>query len=527
VVAPASGLLALQRAAGNRAVSGVVQRVVQKPNKTVLNPKASHQKWAALTPQKRTQAYRMMNDFYRVYRFTDANHFYNYLAGLGPPPLKVKEYWRRQANPTATGTATGAKDPFFEEHDVEAAGGFGVTDKTVGLGGAPRHVFLETKKHASNWASFVELHHEGVVKRLQDAGKYKGKTQARIEALYAECLQHADVMDQQEVGSGDTLVMSTDGAVWSAVRIEQAVNKMWKRVAKRLGQPRGVYAQAVLPRWGQLHQGMGTSVGVVFRGDVKQSIVAGSKAETAQFMPPWLEELRQRITMEAKSQYIEGHLLNDHLGGTATAYNIVPLTEQANHAHLNLVETHVKLKVLQMLDEQALGRHGKSPVFDPISRVEYRVEADYAGWHQRANTKKWIDVYNFLKAVIALLPTVKAKYTGAMKVKKFHDKLLGGSFMPHVVNGHLLNYADTWGVLQEAMNVVAWDRNATTLEEALDRIDVISDVWLAEEKYAPVALDCNAKTVRASGDEDDDGKVTGVRIPNQIGLIRFAAPVRE
>ncbi len=487
---------------------------------------ANRAEWKGLSAEKRVQAYRMMNDYYRVYFFRDANHFYVYLDGA-EAPTDVKEYHRRQTKATATGARTGKKDPLYGFHDLDASGGFAVEEKTAGLGGAPHHRFLETEKHRSNWASFVEVHHDGVVAKLDAAGKYTGAVKDEIQKLYVEAIKQADVMDKQEVRTNEQLKLSKMSNVWAGVAVEQCVNEMWEILSKELGQPRGSYAEAVLPRWGQLNNGMGTKVSAVFRSDVKQSIVVGSAAKTALFSPPWLEELRHRITMDARSLYVEGHLLNDHLGGSAAAYNLVPLTINANSIHLAAVENVVKNKVLQMLDEQALGRHGKSPLFNPINRIEYSVEADYSGFPRRQNTEKWIVAYNFLKHVIAALPAIDASYGGAMFVNDFRQLLTGGRFMPTVVDGKLLNYDETWRALQDPMNVVAWDRTTTSLDEALRRIDVISDVWLAEEKYVPVALICNSKTVLQDGSGDADGAISDAKVSNTIGHIDFHAPVRE
>ncbi len=48
---------------------------------------------------------------------------------------------------------------------------------------------------------------------------------------------------------------------------------------------------------------------------------------------------------DKKTKYIKGHLLNDHIGGPARAYNLFPITEQANNDHLVFMEKYVKAEV--------------------------------------------------------------------------------------------------------------------------------------------------------------------------------------
>jgi hypothetical protein len=536
---PAAAVLELQRGAGNHAVARAVaeqpgrllQRSLRKTDGTALNPKQSHVAWAKLTPEQRTLGLRLVNDKYKVYEFTDMQALYAVLTGAHPVPDPVESYWKKSGDPTAAGTGTGAQDPLLGYHTAEATGGLNVTEVTKPQR-APRHKFGETSPHKSNWASFVELHYHGAWKKLQDAGKYTGTAKATLDKLRARAIANADVMDKQEVREDEQLSMSSRGGVMSGVHVEDRVNEMWDLVATELKKPRATFARAALPRWGQLKQGMGTRVDATFVSGANQSVVAGSAADTDLFYPPWLVQIGRRLNVHARSLYVEGHLLNDNLGGPAAPYNIVPLTDNANKVHLGLVESYVKAKVLQMLDEEALGSHGMSPSLNPITTITYSVEAKYDAFPRRTNTQRWINAYNLLLAITELLPTIKPPkglkaFDAKMSVKEFRDHLFGGSFMPHAAKGTTLNYKDTWGVLQDAMNVVAFDRASTTLEAALKQMDAVSDVWLDEEKYVPTKLVCNAKTVRADGDEDEDGSLKDKEVENQIGLISFPEWTRD
>lgn len=80
-----------------------------------------------------------------------------------------------------------------------------------------------------------------------------------------------------------------------------------------------------------------------------------------------------------KEKYIKGHLLNDHVGGQGQAYNLFPITADANAKHLSFVEKYVKAQVaagyavgyevkVTHQSPVALGWGGSSP---------YKIDADF------------------------------------------------------------------------------------------------------------------------------------------------------
>lgn len=516
-------LQALQHAAGNRAVTHLLQRVVRDTAGKQIDPKRSVKRWAALTPDQRTWAYRMVNDVYRLYEFDDAADLFDVLEGAKPDPGAKKDHWRKSGSSKTTGAPLGVQDPLFEHHTRKATGGLLVKRQQTGFG-APIHVFGATSKHVSNWASFVDLHHDGARKKLEKAGKFVNPAEAELTKLHAEAIVHADVMDKQEVTEGEQLTLSSRDAVWAGVAVEQAVNAMWKLVARELATSRKSYAKARLPRWGQLQKGgMGTSVSATFRADGRQSVVAGSGADKEQFKPPWLVELDRRVDgVSLKSTYILGHLLNDNLGGPSAPYNIVPLTSNANGVHLNIVETVVKKKVLQMYDQMGSVH---SPPRDPITEVTYGVTANYDGHPRRPHTNGWVDAYNFLLHITQQMKG-QGGFKRSMSVGAFHNVLMLGTFSAFTVDGVNMTLNDAWAArLKPFMDVVAYDRLGTTVAQALERIDVISDVWLKEEELVPTKLLCHSTTMRGD-DEDADGTLANVPIVNDIASFRMIEPVR-
>ncbi len=54
------------------------------------------------------------------------------------------------------------------------------------------------------------------------------------------------------------------------------------------------------------------------------------------------QELYDTLNASYGNQYVRGHLLNDNVGGLGVAENLFPLTDSANHAHLEQSETMVK-----------------------------------------------------------------------------------------------------------------------------------------------------------------------------------------
>lgn len=55
--------------------------------------------------------------------------------------------------------------------------------------------------------------------------------------------------------------------------------------------------------------------------------------------------LVQRRNMENRSFYVQGHLLNEELGGPGESKNLTPITQSANSEHLHAIEKKVKAAV--------------------------------------------------------------------------------------------------------------------------------------------------------------------------------------
>ncbi|MCF6407575.1 hypothetical protein L3C95_32835 [Chitinophaga filiformis] len=505
--------------AGNVAV---VQRVLRKDGGGLMNPKMSGPTWNALTEKQQTRALRLMHDPYRAYYFKDYKHFLNYMNGKAEP-TKEKAHLRKQGGGTHT-SPYGLEDVFVDNHAEDATGGLTITRPTGILGFQNAYQFGDTLSHKSNWANFVETHYDGAQSKLEKAGLWKGQPRTDMKALYEKGLKFAEKMDHQFVDKNTSLRMSDANNVWAGVAVEQCVNEMWDLVARETTVSRDTLAQAILPRWGALHKGMGTRVTATFHGDQKQSVVTGSKADKTQFRPPWLERLDKRIATTG-SYYIEGHLLNDNLGGPAAPYNIVPLTSDANHIHLYLVETFVKKKVLEMIWEQKSQGLGFSPILNPIKTISYDVRADFSGHPRREATQKWIDVFNFLNALIGSLPAIK----GSTTVAAFRNNLTLGNYMPHTVKGLQLNDLQAWALLQPAVNFFIpnyTDRATVTLQQLLDRVDAVSDVFIEEEESVPNKIICNSETKRQNGNTDNDGQLNNYAVVNDIQRLSFISGVR-
>lgn len=506
----------------------VIQRVLLKDSGGTLNPRLSNVKWNLLTEEQKTKAVRLTNDHYYAYYFRDYDHFFNYMAGT-EDPTNTQGRWRKQGGGTNT-KPFGEQDPFADHHDETGGGGFGLDSQhPFTFGGSPLK-FKETASHESNWANFVEMHFNSAMKKLMGAGKWGGPAKQKLFAYYEKAIKHAERMDHQFVKKDTTMATSTTGDIWSGVMIEDNVNAMRTLVKEETGTPKSTMGKAILPKWGALHNGMGSSVKATFHGAKNQSIAVGSKADKKMFQPHWLKQLDQRVGTTNTSYYIEGHLLNDNLGGPAAPYNIVPLTEDANATHLHLVETYVKRKVLDMLWEKKSQGMGFSPLANPIDVVRYDVTADFSKHPRRKATDDWIDAYNFLKHVIDKLPTIKAKYDDKRKVSKFRDDLNAGNYMPHNVDGKSLNYASCWMPLQWAINFVIpipSDRQNVDLAELLRRFDLVSELFIKEEEYVPVKLTCNSETERKDGTKDGDGQMTNVPVVNDIQKISAVAGFRE
>jgi hypothetical protein len=130
-----------------------------------------------------------------------------------------------------------------------------------------------------------------------------------------------------------------------------------------------------------------------------------------------------------------------------------------------------------------------------------------------------------VNALIGSLPAIK----GSTTVAAFRNNLTMGNYMPHTVKGLQLNDLQAWALLQPAVNFLIpnyTDRANVTLQQLLDRIDAVSDVFIEEEESVPNKIICNSETKRKNGNTDNDGQLTNYEVVNDIQRLSFISGIR-
>ena len=143
-----------------------------------------------------------------------------------------------------------------------------------------------------------------------------------------------------------------------------------QRVISMFDLSHGPNPPEVPPVFGPLHDDCGSSVGAELYGKFgfisKGTGVGGSR-------PSWWpgQAGAPNVAPQTKNWFsnnmVQGHLLNDNLGGKGERQNLTPLTRQANSAHLHAAETEIKNAVLK---EDKIVQYEVNPDYTPISGAD-------------------------------------------------------------------------------------------------------------------------------------------------------------
>ena len=93
------------------------------------------------------------------------------------------------------------------------------------------------------------------------------------------------------------------------------------------------------------------------------------------------------------SKYIKGHLLNDNVGGPGYAFNLFPITADANAKHLSYVEKYIKAQISAgaIIDYYVEVAH-QNP---QQCGSQYAIDADFKiQWARRSITGKWLTTHD-------------------------------------------------------------------------------------------------------------------------------------
>lgn len=535
---PAGHLLRLQAAAGNAAVArGLaagrvpVQGLFVSPTGSSFNL-AGHAKTyysTTLTPAKRAAADRYRNDPYRVYTFATLLDAMKWVDGIGAP-LNVVEHPRPQQGGAAT-----AADPHPTAYDSRGYGGA----ETVTVPNSflmPVLGFAATKPHASNWAQFVEVQFAAIRQRCAVPGPIPATTAGWLDDFHRRALVHADRLDSLDPAEMAPAALATTNLALVHARkhlvgLVTHAGTQVEAYVQRVSPGLAVVAvpRAMAPVWGPLRaQGIGSSVQVVFSSDTEEAFAVGSKPDSASpstgpVTTPWRNVLHRRKSGDwSRTLFVQGHLLNDHLGGPGLEYNLVPLTNEGNEIHKATVEHFVKRKVLQMRREQQDAAAGHV-VGNPIASIRYEVTPTWPA-AQRGNTATWVGGRAALALVLAACrgAAAPAPYPTATTT---WTSLVTAVAQGTAPAAYLALLAPSgWELLRRMAATIQRPGESMTLDAMEQRFARVTDLWAFEDQHVPLGLTLTYETTRRDGTVDPDGKLN-TWIPNTIDQMPLEQPV--
>lgn len=318
-----------------------------------------------------------------------------------------------------------------------------------------------------------------------------------------------------------------------SVILEQALEGIWlvvlqaKQAALVAPLPRSDLPIPNLPRWGPVvSDGIGTWMHASFT--TTGTWAAGSSSSLATTPMPWVNgKLRRRRKRSDRTTtlYVQGHLLNDHLGGPALAYNLVPLaadatsqTNNANMHHFHSIENRAKSAVMEMLAARSVSKRAfknnapPSPSPTEITNVWYSVVAQFAGHPYRAAAYGDVQqAFNNLQFMRVQMLAQGLATAGATTIDAFIAGLRANSWG--------LQYS-FWTPIKDAVDAVVEpgiERTTVTIDQTLARLQDNDALWVYEDANVPSAIHVALRILRANGDVDSDDQVINNRLPSVAG----------
>ena len=322
----------------------------------------------------------MYNDMHerqnREYRFSDADQVHRYLLSNG-----ITDH--PEFNDLTRGRA---EDIFNDVTDSEA---FNATGASIYLS--------HTQKDMNNWQRFIQLHRNNALKLIPEGDKHE-KLRKEINQIYDRSLEYAQRLDRHEDFSSLTLTDSSGEAkllsghnteLSEPNEVKNAIDAMYEEAHKARSDIFLSSPSITVPRFGgTVSNGMGIWAFIEF--NVGNSFPEGSSASGSYTNLPWEGNLKKRRTPNNQNVYIRGHLLNDHLGGPAASYNLVPLVgvdvpgaPNSNAAHSSIVEGQARQAFKTLSEDEHDG--SASPTQRKYSGLRYFVGVDRFGGHDVSN----------------------------------------------------------------------------------------------------------------------------------------------
>jgi hypothetical protein len=387
--------------------------------------------------------------------------------------------------------------------DLMRGGAYDIFDDVVGneaFNKTGASAYLKyTQPDMNNWQRFMQLHRNNAL-QLVPSGDEHSDAREEIGTIYDDNLLYAAMLDHHEESEALTLTDSSsltgltgdETELSEPLEVKKAAEAMYAVSTKARGELFSRGPSVVVPRFGgNAPGGMGLWAYIAFqKGD---SFPEGSSASGSYTSLPWEAPLKKRRTPHNENVYIRGHLLNDHLGGPAASYNLVPLVgidvpgaPNSNDAHSSLVEGQARAAFKQISKEED---GSKSPTISLYSGLRYLVQVSSFGGHDVSQITTTLNLEK-LRAAVWLSMASNAenlnKPKAAITLTEFKAFLGNGSFEAEKQQ----RYVNNWTARAKPVFSTVWDTDNgdKPVEEILALIDDNIGLWNWEAVHLPKSL---------------------------------------
>jgi hypothetical protein len=194
---------------------------------------------------------------------------------------------------------------------------------------------------------------------------------------------HAAVIDISSVADG--------GETWDFEYIQKKSKKV----------PKTAIPESTPAQFKGLHAGaFGTGMNIDILSS-KPGKNQGSKPPASGKSSDLWQILVMRRNMESRSYYVQGHLLNENMGGPGSAENLAPITQTANSQHLNSIEKKVKTGIGQgkVYSYTVWAEYGRALNAQLIRMIDGEMQ-NLGAQAQTADTKVKISDLQLIKMII-------------------------------------------------------------------------------------------------------------------------------
>jgi hypothetical protein len=349
----------------------------------------------------------------------------------------------------------------------------------------------KTKPHRGNWREFVNAQY-GLINQKLLTKFTAAEIDIALGKHYQEALALANQLDDKSSRKAPTVdpltVDVSAGQLTAPKELQDRLNAMWNDVRKEVTPDA---PDVLVPEWGPMVTGgMGSWVRATYTRNA--TLPAGSAASGTKTVMPWMDDMLTHRGYDVSKNgtiYVRGHLLNDHLGGPATPFNLVPLTGEPTASSANANKTHEGS--VESMAKEAVARlyfHRDNPQLSPsgsdITKVEYHVEAKWPG-PTRASTAKVAAAAQAFETLLADIKTDRPKTNMTkLTVEQARQSIAFNK------------YDALWtNLIKDAVDAVleVADRDRVKAKDALAVMKKNAELWAYEDRVVPGSLQCSVK----------------------------------